>query len=45
MKAKAAARDALRAMTFRAVADRYIAAHEATWRNDKHKYQWRVRWK
>lgn len=41
-KAKAAARDASRAITFRGVADRYIAAHEATWRNEKHKYQWRA---
>jgi integrase len=28
-------------MTFRQVADRYIAAHEAGWNNDKHRYQWR----
>jgi integrase len=29
-------------MTFRGVAERYIAAHEMTWRNDKHRYQWRA---
>jgi integrase len=34
-KAKAAA------MTFGEVADRYIAAHEAGWRNPKHHQQWR----
>ena len=27
--------------TFAAVAEQYIAAHEASWRNEKHKYQWR----
>lgn len=27
-------------MTFRDVAQLYIAAHEATWRNDKHRAQW-----
>jgi integrase len=29
------------AHTFAAVAEKYIAAHEASWRNDKHRYQWR----
>jgi hypothetical protein len=29
-------------MTFRQVADRYLAAHEAAWRNEKHRYQWRA---
>jgi integrase len=29
------------AMTFRQVADRYIAAHEAGWRNARHRQQWR----
>ena len=29
------------AHTFTAVADEYIAAHETSWRNAKHKYQWR----
>jgi integrase len=27
-------------MTFRQVADRYLTAHEAGWRNEKHKWQW-----
>jgi integrase len=40
-KIKAVARAALQTMTFRQVADRYIAAHEAGWRNEKHRYQWR----
>jgi integrase len=30
------------ARTFREVADLYIAAHEAGWRNAKHRTQWRV---
>ena len=29
------------ALTFREVADRYVAAHEAGWRNAKHAAQWR----
>jgi integrase len=29
-----------RAMTFRRVAEAYIAAHEAGWRNGKHRQQW-----
>ncbi len=28
-------------MTFKAVAEAYIAANEASWRNDKHRQQWR----
>lgn len=28
-------------VTFRAVAEAYIAANEASWRNDKHRQQWR----
>jgi integrase len=40
-QAKAAAAAAANAMTFKQVADRYIAAHEAAWRNEKHRYQWR----
>ena len=40
-KAKAAARAASHTMTFRQVADRYLAAHEAAWRSEKHRYQWR----
>src|SRR5690349_11363336 len=31
-----------RPATFREVAERYVAAHEATWRNEKHRYQWRA---
>jgi integrase len=31
----------VRAITFADVADRYIAAHEAGWRNPKHRQQWR----
>jgi integrase len=27
--------------TFRAVAERYVARHEPSWRNDKHRAQWR----
>jgi integrase len=30
----------VRAMTFRDVAEAYIAAHEASWRNAKHRQQW-----
>ena len=37
----AAAQEArVRAVTFRQVADAYIAAHEASWRNAKHRQQW-----
>jgi integrase len=32
--------DAAKAMTFRQCAERYIAAHEAGWRNPKHAAQW-----
>ena len=35
-------RDQLRGLTFRQVADRYLAAHEPAWRNEKHRYQWRA---
>ncbi len=35
--AKASAQD----NTFRAVAERYVAAHEKSWRNPKHRAQWR----
>ena len=31
----------VRAITFADVADRYITAHEAGWRNPKHRQQWR----
>lgn len=42
MAEKAAAALALvRAITFGDVADKYIAAHEAGWRNPKHRHQWR----
>ena len=40
-RAGRAARVAASALTFREVADRYIAAHEASWRNPKHRQQWR----
>src|SRR5262249_5457384 len=41
-KAKAdAAKEGAAAMTFGDVADMYIAAHEASWRNPKHRRQWR----
>jgi integrase len=36
-----AARKPAAAHTFAAVAEKYIATHEASWRNDKHRYQWR----
>lgn len=34
-------RAAIRAKTFRSVADAYLAAHEEGWRNPKHRQQWR----
>jgi integrase len=34
--------EAARAMTFQDAAARYIAAHEAGWRNEVHKRQWRT---
>ena len=44
-EAKAAAaeaqRAAVRGITFRTVAERYLDAHEKTWRNPKHRMQWR----
>jgi integrase len=33
--------DTAHGLTFREVAERYLAANEGTWRNDKHRYQWR----
>ena len=43
--AKAAAaeaqRAAIRGTTFRTVAERYLDAHEKSWRNPKHRMQWR----
>lgn len=35
-----AQRAVVQRISFRAVAEKYIAAHEASWRNDKHIYQW-----
>ena len=29
-------------LTFREVAERYLAANEGAWRNEKHRYQWRA---
>jgi integrase len=39
-KAKNEQRRAMQGMTFRQAADRYIASHEASWRNEKHRWQW-----
>lgn len=40
--ARARARtEAAKGISFRQCAERYIAAHEAAWRNDKHRAQWR----
>jgi integrase len=39
-RAKAAAAALAKAMTFKQVADKYLAAHEAAWRNAKHRWQW-----
>lgn len=40
---RAAANDAAeKARTFAQCAKAYIASHEAGWRNDKHRYQWRA---
>jgi integrase len=33
--------EAAKAITFRQCAASYIKAHEAAWRNEKHRYQWR----
>jgi len=38
----AARQDAVRGISFRAVADAYIAAHAAGWRNVKHRGQWQA---
>jgi integrase len=40
-KAKAQAAKAQAAMSFRAVAELYVAAHEAGWRSPRHRQQWR----
>jgi integrase len=39
-KAKDKQHRAIRSPTFRQAADRYIASHEASWRNEKHRWQW-----
>jgi integrase len=39
-KAKEAHRRVAQGMNFREAADRYIASHEAGWRNEKHRWQW-----
>src|SRR5271166_2208839 len=36
-QAKVAARASANALTFRQVADKYLASHEAAWRNEKHR--------
>jgi integrase len=41
LEQRRAARQAAHAVTFREVCDRYLAAHQAAWRNEKHKWQWR----
>lgn len=40
-RAAKAQADAIKAITFRQVADAYINAHDASWRNAKHRLQWR----
>jgi integrase len=40
-KAARATPDVSDERTFAAVAEQYIASHEASWRNAKHRYQWR----
>lgn len=39
--AKAAQKAENEALTFEEVAERYIASHESSWRNQKHRQQWR----
>ena len=39
--AQAASRSASKVVTFKEVAERYLAAHESNWRNEKHRWQWR----
>lgn len=34
--------ESARSITFETAAERYITAHEAAWRNDKHRAQWRA---
>ncbi len=38
--AKAARQEEQAVFTFRQVAENYVAAHEKSWRNEKHRYQW-----
>src|SRR5947208_510952 len=33
--------DTARAVTFRECAERFVAAHEASWQNEKHRAQWK----
>jgi hypothetical protein len=40
--AKAANKAAARPMTFKEVAERYLASHEGSWRHPKHRSQWRA---
>jgi hypothetical protein len=45
--AKEAAKEAAKqtapaVMTFKDVTERYLAAHESSWRNEKHRWQWRA---
>jgi integrase len=40
-EAAAARRRDAKAMTFRQCAEAFIAIHESTWKNAKHRYQWR----
>lgn len=40
--ARAAAREAAQVVCFREAVERYLRAHESTWRNEKHRYQWRA---
>jgi integrase len=39
--ARARAAEGASDRTFKALAERYIARHEATWKNDKHRAQWK----
>lgn len=41
-KAEAQAKSELTGRTFRKITDMYLAAHEASWRNPKHRAQWRA---
>jgi len=40
-KAAEAQQAAIRAISFRTVSERYLGAHEKSWRNPKHRMQWR----